>query len=439
IYESLVGIDPTLKIIPGLATSWQIADPRTYVFTLRHGVSFQDGTAFDAAAAKWNLDRYLTTPGSYRASELASVASVEARDAQTLVLHLKQPDSTLLAQLVDRAGMMVSPAAVQKAGANFKRDATGAGTGPFEFVEWVPGDHLTIRRNPGYWQHGLPYLDTVTYHPVTDLNASLNQLRSGSLDMVRSIAGKDVSTVKADSSLVYRQLPGLGYDAMQLNSTGVFADVKRREAVAMALDRAQIVKNVYFDVGPVAYGPLPPPSWAYTPSMKTYAKADPAGARSLASGFQFTLKTSNLLQSTQQAQLMQAQLQKAGITMHIEVEEAAAVTADEQAHHFDAALVSWSGRLDPDGNLYGWFDKTGPFNWGQYDNPQVDSLLQQGRVASARSDRKSIYQQAQSIVVKDAPLVYFHFWASQEVHSTAVRGFTLYPDGMNRLAKVWKS
>jgi peptide/nickel transport system substrate-binding protein len=439
IYESLLNITPELKIVPGLATSWTVQDPVTYVFQLRKGVTFHDGTTFDAQAVKWNLERYLTVPGSFRRAELASVASVEVRDASTVVLHLANPDASLLSQLVDRAGMILSPTAVQKAGAGFKRNATGAGTGPFRFAEWVIGDHLTIQRNPDYWQRGLPYLDTVVYHAITDLNASLNQLRSGSVDMVRNVAGKDVATIKSDANLVYRQIPGLGFDAMLLNSKGVFADVNRRKAVATAIDRPELVRAAYFNVGPPSYGPLPPPSWAYNPPQRFYGTADPKSARKLGTGFEFVLKTSKDPVLTQEAQVVQAQLAKAGITAHIQVEDAAQITSEEQAHHFDAALLAWSGRLDPDGNMYGWFHTTGPFNWGQYSNPDVDSLLDQGRRTDDQSKRRTIYRKAQQIVVTEAPLVYFHYWPSQEIHTTSVKGFTLYPDGMNRLLKVWKS
>lgn len=438
IYESLVNVSPELRITPGLATSWEMQDPLTYVFHLRKGVTFHDGTAFDATAVKWNLDRYLTLPGSYRKAELASVASIEVRDAATVVLHLAHPDASLLAQLVDRAGMIVSPTAVQKAGAGFKRDATGAGTGPFQFSEWVIGDHLTIKRNPGYWQKGLPYLDSVVYHPITDLNASLNQLRSGSVDVVRTVAGKDVATIRSDSNLVYKQMPGLGFDGMLLNSKGVFADPDRRKAVATALDRAQLVQAAYFNVGPPAYGPLPPPSWAYDPGAKPFARADPQAAKKLATGFEFQLKTSKDPVLTQEAQLIQAQLAKAGIIARIQVEDAAVITSEEQTHNFDASLLAWSGRLDPDGNMYSWFVTDGPFNWGQYSNPEVDRLLKQGRTTETQNQRRTIYRQAQQMIVADAPLVFLHFWPSQEIHSSAVKGFTLYPDGMNRLRSVWK-
>lgn len=439
IYESLLDMDTKANIIPGLATSYHASDPQTYVFTLKAGVTFQDGTKFDAGVAKWNLDRYIQTPGSYRAIELASVASTEARNSNTLVLHLKQPDSSLLSQLVDRAGMMLSPNAVQKGGANFKRAPVGAGSGPFQFKEWVIGDHLTITRNPHYHVPHLPYLDTVIYHPITDLNASLDQLLSGSLDMVRTIDGKDVKTVKADSNLVYRQIPSFGYDSIQLNCGGVFSDPEKRKAVALAISRPQLERTVFFNVGPIGYGPIPPISWAYTPSEHIYGKTDLKEARHAAGPFSFTLKTTNGTTAVQEAQLIQAQLQQAGITMNIQTLDSGTLTEETEQHDFDAGFFGWSGRLDPDGNTYSELHSNGSFNWGQYSDPQVDSLLEQARVQSSHAKRKSLYDRMQKIVVTAAPYIYLHFAAAQEIHSTDVKGFTLYPDGMNRLASVWKS
>lgn len=438
IYESLLNLDPKANIIPGLATSWKASDPQTYVLTLRSDVTFQDGTKFDATVAKWNLDRYIQTPGSYRAVELASVSSVEARSTNTLVLHLKQPDSSLLSQLVDRAGMMLSPNAVAKGGANFKRSPVGAGSGPFQFKEWVIGDHLTITRNPHYRTSHLPYLDTVIYHPITDLNASLDQLRSGSLDIVRTIAGKDVATVKSDSNLVYRQIASFGYDSIQLNCGGAFSDPKKRQAVAMALSRPQMEKTVFFNVGPIGYGPIPPNSWAYQSGEQIYGKTDLKAARSLAGPFSFTLKNTNGTTAVQEAQLMQAQLHEAGITMNIQTLDSGTLTQQTQQHNFDAAFFGWSGRLDPDGNTYSELHTNGSFNWGQYSDPQVDSLLEQARVQTSHAKRKALYDQMQKTVVTAAPYIFLHFAAAQEVHSKALKGFTLYPDGMNRFGSVWK-
>src|SRR5215469_11670061 len=152
LYDSLLGIDAKLNFVPELATTWKYTDPQTLVLTLRKDVKFQDGTDFNADAVKFNLDRYRTStdPAAARKSDLASVQSVEATSPNTVTITLKKPDATLLAAMVDRAGMMLSPTAVKQLGASLTTSPVGAGTGAFQFVEWKRDAHLTLKRNPNY-------------------------------------------------------------------------------------------------------------------------------------------------------------------------------------------------------------------------------------------------------------------------------------------------
>src|SRR5215467_7663997 len=328
-YDSLLGIDAKLNLVPELATKWTFTDPQTLVLTLRKDVKFQDGTDFNADAVKVNLDRCMTStdPAAARKSDLASVQSVEVTDPSTVTIHLKKPDATLLAALVDRAGMMLSPTAIKQLGAGLAQAPVNAGSGPFQFVEWKRDDHLTLKRNPNYWRkdssgRSLPYLDQVVYRPMTDLNATLASLKTGDIDMARVVDGKDVAAVKSDSSLVYRDTPSLGYGGFELNSSAPpFNDPAKRKAVALAVDRNQILQNVGFGVGVVSYGPITSASWAFDSSQKIYDKPDPAKAKATATGFSFTLKTGNTQDSIQAGQLIQAQLAKAGITVNLQPED----------------------------------------------------------------------------------------------------------------------
>src|SRR3979411_1000213 len=151
LYEPLLMLDEKLGIQPNLAESWQTPDPQTLILKLRQGVKFHDGTDFNAEAARINFDRMANDPKSVRKGEVANIATTEAVDPLTLKIVLKQPDASLLATLTDRAGMMISPAALQKLGADLQHNATGAGTGPFQFVEWGPDDHVLLKRNDAYW------------------------------------------------------------------------------------------------------------------------------------------------------------------------------------------------------------------------------------------------------------------------------------------------
>jgi peptide/nickel transport system substrate-binding protein len=438
-YDSLFTIDPSLKIHPGLVTTWDTSDPMNYKFTLRTGVKYQDGTPFNAASVKANIERYKNTTGSLRKSDLASVNTVEVVDDSHVIFHLKKPDATLLATLVDRAGMMLSMDAVAKGGANFSLAPVGAGSGPFQFVEWQRNDHLTLKKNPNYWQSGLPYLDGVTYRAIPDVNAILAALRTGDIDIARVIAAKDVSSIKADSTFIYRDTPAIGFNGFELN-TGAppFNDPAKRKAVATAIDRNAILKNIEFNIGVVGYGPIPPSSWAFDPSEKIYDHADAAKAKSIATGFSFTYKTTSDPVAQQLAQLMQSELSAAGITMKIQTEEFATEVQECEQHQFDACGVNWSGRIDPDGNMYAWWHTGGSFNDSQYSNPQVDAWLDDARTNSDQSKRKQDYQNAQKQIVEDAPYVFTFFGVSPQISDTKVHGFTLYPDLMIRMAGVWK-
>ncbi len=438
-YDSLFTIDPTLTIKPGLVKSWDTSDLTTYKFTLQSGVKYHDGTLFNAASVKANIERYKAGANSRRKSDLASVKSVEVTDDAHVIFHLSKPDATLLATLVDRAGMMLSIDAVTKGGANFSLAPTGAGSGPFEFVEWKRNDHLTLKKNPSYWRSGLPYLDRVTYKAIPDVNAILAALKTGDIDIARLIAAKDVASVKADSTFIYKDVPAIGFNGLELN-TGAppFNDPAKRQAVAMAIDRYSILKNINFNIGVVAYGPIPPSSWAFDPTEKIYDHADAGKAKSTATGFTFTFKTTSDPVNQQAAQLIQSQLAAAGITMQIQTEEFATYQQECANHQFQACNVNWSGRIDPDGNMYAWWHTGGSFNDSLYSNSQVDQGLDGARTTADKAKRKQDYDSAQKQIVQDAPYVFTTFGVSAQITNTKIHAFTLYPDLMIRMAEVWK-
>src|SRR5438270_1002891 len=223
IYDSLVRVDPTGKIIPWLADKWDTsADGKQVTFTLRKDVKFHDGSPFDADAVKWNIDRYRTTDASARKGELAPVASVDVVDASTVRFNLTAPFSPLLSLLVDRAGMMVSRKAVEAAGEDFTRKAFKAGTGPFVLTEAVKDDHITLERNPDWWGQDsagnkMPMLDKIIIRPITNSDVRLTNLRTGDAQFANNIAPKDVATVKNDSTLAYKEIPGLSYGSLVPN------------------------------------------------------------------------------------------------------------------------------------------------------------------------------------------------------------------------------
>ncbi len=437
-YESLVAIDAKLTIQPLLAIKWETPDPTTYVFTLRTGVKFHDGTPFNAAAVKFNIDRILTGANP-RKPELVSVQSVEVKDPTTVIFHLKNPDAALLAQLVDRAGMMLSPDAVRKAGADLPLRPIGAGTGPFQFVEWKRDDHLTLRKNPNYWRAGLPYLDEIIFRPITNTDAIVAGLKTGDIDVARKISFKDVASVRSNPDLIYKEVPGLSWWGIRLNRAGgPFADLAKAKAVAIAVDKAQIQKTVFFNVGVVSYGPIAPSSWAFDPTEKIYDKADVAKAKATATGFSFTLKTDDQPDNVQAATLVKDQLAKAGITANIQVQLFAQLLNDLDDHKFDAAVLGWSGRIDPDGNMYVHFHTGAGNNYGRYSNAQVDKLMDDARIAGDQAKRKQLYQDAQRILVTEVAHIFYRHDVAPQITSNKVHNYSLIPDGMFRFAETWK-
>src|SRR3954469_15266612 len=185
--DKLVDIDEKLNIVPQLATSWQWSpDNKSLTMKLRQGVTFHDGEKFDAAAVKYNLERHKTMAGSNRRGELAPVTSVDVVDASTVRLNLNAPFAPLLAQLADRAGMMVSPKAAPAAGEKF--GVKPVCSGPFKFVERVAQDRIVFERFANYWNKSAIHFDKVVYQPIVDATVRLANLKSGQLDLIERVA-----------------------------------------------------------------------------------------------------------------------------------------------------------------------------------------------------------------------------------------------------------
>jgi peptide/nickel transport system substrate-binding protein len=446
IYEPLLTLDTKLGVRPGLAESWAQPDPKTLVFKLRRGVKFHDGTDFNAEAAKFNFERMKNEPKSVRKGEVANIDTVEVVDSHTIKVNLKKPDAALLATLTDRAGMMVSPKVVQERGAELQRNAKGAGTGPFEFVEWVKDSHLVIKRNDAYWnKQGGPYLERVRYRPIPDDVVKLQSLQSGEIDVMDYVQPRDVAAVKADKNVVVLDVPSLADFAYQLNHTRPPFNTKAlRQAVAYGLDIDQIVKGVWLNVGVPANGPIPPTSWAYDKSIP-HIKRDVAKAKAkLAegghpSGFSFTLTTNNIPINIQEAEVIQAQLREVGITVKVNLVDSATLLSNGNSKNFDMISYQWSGRPDPDGNVYQFY-RTTPgtsLNWSGISNAQLDGLLDKTREVSNQAERRKLYGEITKILQDELPMVFIVHPIEPKAFSPKVQGYEPIPDGMMRFKDVW--
>jgi peptide/nickel transport system substrate-binding protein len=444
--DKLVDIDEKLNIVPRLATSWTFSeDGKTVVMKLRQGVVFHDGEKFDAKAAKYNIERALNLPQSRRKSEIASIATVDVVDDYTIKLNLKEPSSPLLSQFADRAGMMVSPKAAEAMGADLAKNPVCSG--PFKFVERVQNDRIVLERFPNFWNKAQIHFDKVTFVPIPDTTVRLANLQSGQLDLLERLAATDIPKVKADARLVLNPVVGLGYSSFTLNvgktpraQTPLGQDPRVREAVDLAIDRVvlnQVVFNGEFEPG---NQPVPPGSPYYAKTVPL-PKRDVAKAKELlkAAGqpnFSFEMQVPNDSQQQQVAQVLQGMMAEAGIAMKIVSIEFATILQNQTKRDYQASLVGWSGRPDPDGNIHIFLKHGAPLNESDYDNPEVGKLLDEARTTYDVAKRQAIYTKAAELYSKDRPIIYLYHQKWLFAHSAKLAGFKPLADAMIRLEGV---
>jgi len=450
LFDKLVDTDETLQIVPVLATSWTVsADGRTVTLKLRHGVTFQDGTPFTAEAVRYNLER-MRDPKfpSARRLEISPIQQIAAPDASTVVLTLVRPYSPLLYVLTDRAGMMVSPAAAQRDGLNFALHPVGAG--PFSLVEKAPQDHVTLQRNPSYWAKGLPYLDRIIFRPVIDDNARVANVKSGDLDIVNLVPLPQVKELLQESTrpgarFHLLQRGAFSWVAIRLNVTKPPFDNKLlRQALDAAIDREALADVVLQGAAYPAYSFFPngtpgyDPSWTIPPRSVARAK-EKLQAAGRSGGFEFTLLTTPGQQALSVAQAVQSMAADAGIQVKIQSVEFGSLL-DTLAHlRHQAGLLGWSGRPDPDGNIYAFLTQAGPDqpNNTGYVNPRVTTLLDASRLLGDMGQRRRAYRDVLQIAAEEMPYVWLYFPKEYKLVSVRVKGFIHVPDGMMRLQTTW--
>ena len=444
--DKLVDITPSLEIVPQLATGWSWSDDgKTLTFALRDGVKFHDGTAMDAEAVKFNLERSLTLPESRRKSEVASIESVAVTGPLEVKITLKNPDATLMAQLADRAGMMLSPAAAQAAGADFGLNPVCAG--PFRFVERVAQDRIVVERFADYWDAANVKLDRVTYLPIPDTTVRLANLRSGDLDMIERLAATDVAQASADPNLEVMKVDGLGYQGITVNlangdraNTPMGQDSRVRRAFSLAIDRAAISQVVFDGVFTPGNQPFPPSSPWFDHSFPVQGR-DVAAAKALLAEagidrLAVEMQAANNPVQQNLVQVIQAMVAEAGFDVTLVAKEFASMLSDQTAGLYQMSQVGWSGRVDPDGNIHQFMTCAGGINDSKYCNPEVDRLLNLARTQPNPADRKASYDAANAILKEDLPIIYLYHQPWIFALNRKVRGFTAYPDGMIRLKGV---
>jgi len=444
--DKLVDIDAGLNLVPMLATAWQWSDDgKTMTMTLREHVKFQDGTPFDAAAVKFNLDRDLTLPGSRRKGEIDAIQSVEATGPLTVAIHLSKPSVPLLAALADRAGMMVSPKAATEAGANFAQHPVCAG--PYRFVERVVQDHITLERNPDHWRAADYAFDRLVFVPITDSTVRLTNLRSGQLDLVEQVLPTDMAEVKKDKALQGIEATGLGYSGMTINvANGPKADNPAgrskavRRAISLAIDR-EAINQVAYD-GRFVPGNQPfPPGSPYYDTAFPVPKRDLAGAKAALAAAGAGPVTLDLLIPTdpvraQIGQMIQAMLAEAGITVNLQQTEFVTLLDRARRGDFQADLLAWSGRVDPDLNISPLLGCGVAGNDGHFCSRSLEAALAAGRASPDPDQRKPAYAEAVAVLQDELPIIYLYHTLWLYAAKSGLQGFKPLPDGIIRLEGV---
>jgi len=445
-YEGLFAFDQDLKIQNVLATGYSVSDDGlTYTFTLRPDVKFHDGTVFDAAAVKANLDR-----GSNRENRLARyvqfslIAKTEVVDPLTVRVTLTQPFSAFINALAHPSAMMISPAALAKHGKDIGFHPVG--TGPFEFVEWKPAESLTVKKFAGYWKAGYPKVDSITFRTVTDNNTRAAVMQTGEAHIAFPVpyeqAGRLSQNAKLDvidhkNSIVARYL------AMNVTQKP-FDDVRVRHAINYAINKEALIKVAFSGYGSLLDGVVPQGvdyahasgPWPYD-VKKAKALLSEAG---YPNGFETTLWSAyNDGTAVKAVQFLQQQLAQVGIKTSVEVlESGQRVQRVQQVQKPEDAKV----------RLYyaGWSASTGEADWGlrplfatsshppvlnnvsYYSNAEVDAGIQKALAVTDRAQKTEIYKAVQETIWNDAPWAFLSTQSNVYVKAKALTGVYVQPD-----------
>ena len=441
--DKLFDLDEKLNIVPQLATAYQWSpDYKTLTLKIREGVTFHDGEKLDAAAVKFSLERHKTMPGSTRRGELASVATIDVVDPYTVRLNLSTPFVPLLAVLTDRAGMMVSPKAAKAEGEKFGAHPVCAG--PFKFVDRVAQGRITLERFPNYWNKGAIHFDKVMYEPIVDSQVRLANLRSGQLDLIERFAPSDIAGLKTDSRFKISKIVELGYQGITINlgksdlsQKTVLKDPRVREALELSIDREGVVQVAQEGEG-LAGNQWVPPSNSWYSKAAPMPKRDVNRARALLKeagvpNASFSLVTPTTSDAQRFAQVVQAMAKEAGFDVKIQSTEFSTSLDMADKGQFEAYVLAWSGRADPDGNLQSHLGCKQPLNYAGYCNAEVDELIGKSRATGDRTERQKYFDQIAVQIAKDRPIIYiFHrhwLWA----YTNKISGLRTVPDGMIRL------
>ncbi|TCO28356.1 peptide/nickel transport system substrate-binding protein [Kribbella steppae] len=452
--EKLYDLGPDAKVVPQLATALPTITPDGLSLTipLKQGVKFADGGTLDSNAVKVSIERGLTLAGSGRKSELGPISAVETPDPNTVVIKLSRPFAPLTAALADRAGMVLSPAAVSKLGANFS--TAPVCVGPFKFANRVAQNSIKVVKDPLYYDAAKVHLDAIEYRIITDSSIRSANLKSGDAQVADSLSTQDAPSLQKDSTMTVLQSQSLGYQGLTVNianangignplkplESPIAKDPKVRQALALSIDREALVKSIFNGLNTVACSPISPKSEFTSDAAQVCPPHDPAQAKQLLSEagattpYKVTMITSNNPDSLRLAQALQAMVKEGGFDLVIKPVEYASLLDQQDRGDFELLQLGWSGRVDPDANIYNFVGSTGSQNVAGYSSPEVDKLLTDARQSTDKAERIKLYGDVVTKLQQDDPLIYMYRQRNLTGVSKKVLGIQVYPDGVLRAA-----
>lgn len=452
--EKLYDVDKNAQIVPQLATKLPqtSGDGKTLTIKLRTGVRFADGTDFNSEAVKTTLQRDLTNPQSARATELGPISGIDTPAPDTVVIHLKTPFAPLPAALADRAGMIMSPAALKKLGDKFSNAPVCVG--PFKFAKRVPQNSIDVVKDPNYYDANKVHLDRISWHILTDASIRAANLRSGDVQVADTISPQDVDKLSQEPGLSVLRSLSLGYQGLTFNIGNVNGvgtppkqidrpdakDARVRQALEYAIDRKGLVKAVFNDKYDVACTPISPTTQYSSPAAQKCRPHDPAKAKQLLkeagvqTPYKITMLETNTPESLRLAQALQAMVKDGGFELKVQPVEFTSLLDQQDAGDFDLIQLGWSGRVDPDQNITNFVGTGGSLNVSGYSNPALDKLLAQGRETNALAQRRKLYGDVVGKLQEDDALIYLYRQANLTGVSDKVKGVQVFPDGVVRVA-----
>jgi peptide/nickel transport system substrate-binding protein len=454
--EKLYDIDAAGGLVPQLATALPTISPDGLAVTIpvRTGISFADGTPFDAAAVATTLQRHLAMEGSTRRGELGPIASIETPDASTVVIRYERPFAPLTASLADRAGMIMSPKAIAELGADFSQSPVCVG--PFRFAERVPQTSITVVRDPNYYAADQVHLDSITYRIMTDANIRAANLRSGDVQVADTISTQDIDALAQEDGIGVLQVGSLGYQAVTFNlgnvngtgeppepiGTPIASDARVRQAFALSVNRTALVNSVFNNWFEPACSPISPASPFSTPASEACQPHDPARARQLLAEagvptpYRLTVQASNNADTLRLVQALQASARDGGFEIVIQPVEYSTLLDVQSRGDFEVLQLGWSGRIDPHGNMANFLTTEGSSNYSGYSNPEVDQLLREAAQLTDPAARAQTYGRVVEIVQRDIPILYLYRQRNLTAYTTDVAGIETFPDGVVRLGRA---